>query len=59
MLHVGAMTFASKPDSPPEHLWHVVKKEAFKLSQLALRLMGTSVNCASWENLFSQTLDPN
>lgn len=52
MLHVGAMSFACQPDSPLEHLWHVVKKEALKLSQRALRLMGTSVNCASWENLF-------
>lgn len=48
------MTFASKPNSPPERLWHMVQKETPELSQLALRLMGVAVNSAGCERLFSQ-----
>ncbi len=53
LLHAATMRLAARPGAPPE-LWNQVKQEASQLSELALRLMGVSVNAAGCERSFSQ-----
>ena len=48
------MKLMTKPNSQPERLWNLVKDDAPELSQLALRLMGITVNAAGCERAFSQ-----
>jgi hypothetical protein len=54
LLHAATMRLAARPGAPPERLWNLVKQEASQLSELALRLMGVSVNAAGCERSFSQ-----
>ena len=48
------MKYMTKPGTPPQRLWNMVKKEAPELSQLAIRLMAVAVNAAGCERIFSQ-----
>ena len=54
LLHAGTMKYMTKPGTPPQRLWNMVKKEAPELSQLAIRLMAVAVNAAGCERIFSQ-----
>ncbi len=54
LLHAATMRLAARPGAPPKRLWNLVKQEASQLSELALRLMGVSVNAAGCERSFSQ-----